>query len=337
MARSRALEASLLALVCAAHAGCAESGADTPPVKAETTPGYRLSALGRIEGRGETVNVGAALAGTIANVSVKPGDLVKPGQVLASLDCADLAAERDVRSAEEEASRQARERLLAGSRSEEKDAARERAEAQRAIHANALDLHRRNIALAEKGFVSATQLDASAHEVARSAALLSAARAEVRLAGAGPTPEEARKAEAELVAAMARRRLAGERMRKCEIRAPSQATVLKVHVRSGESVSVGSVVASLADVGETRVRAEVDERDLARVSLGQKVVVTADAHPGRQWSGEVMQILPLVTRKRVTNDVPTEFTDREVVEVVAGVGRGEVALPVGLRVTVRFH
>lgn len=80
----------------------------------------------------------------------------------------------------------------------------------------------------------------------------------------------------------------------------------------------------------------MDERDLARVTVGQKVVVSADAHPGRQWSGEVAEILPAVTRKRVTSDAPTEFTDREVVEVVARLVRGEVALPVGLRVTVRF-
>jgi hypothetical protein len=50
----------------------------------------------------------------------------------------------------------------------------------------------------------------------------------------------------------------------------------------------------LGDLSGLRVRAEVDERDVGKITLGGAVVVRSDSLPGREFGGEVISISPMV-------------------------------------------
>ncbi len=64
-------------------------------------------------------------------------------------------------------------------------------------------------------------------------------------------------------------------------------------VSSGISnVSGGTTIMTLADLSHIFVLASVDESDIGQVRKGQRVHITADAFPGEEFQGEVVQISP---------------------------------------------
>lgn len=125
---------------------------------------------------------------------------------------------------------------------------------------------------------------------------------------------------------------------KCVIRAPQAGRVLRVHLLPGETVSTVTPrpVISLADLSRLRVRAEVDERDLGRLRIGQTVAVSAEAFPERQFGGRVVSFGARMGRKQVRTGDPAEKSDRDVPEVLIDLNERDERLVVGLRTSVRF-
>jgi RND family efflux transporter MFP subunit len=74
--------------------------------------------------------------------------------------------------------------------------------------------------------------------------------------------------------------------------APADGTVLRRDGEVGQFVAAGQTVFSLACCAPLRVAAEVDEEDIARVVVGQKVAMRSDALPDRLFDGEVAEITP---------------------------------------------
>jgi RND family efflux transporter MFP subunit len=100
------------------------------------------------------------------------------------------------------------------------------------------------------------------------------------------------RAERDARAARAAADAAQQRLEDYVVRAPTDGTVLR---RDGEVGEVVDTPASLFWVGELsplRVTAEVDEEDIARIAPGQRVLLRADAFPGRVMTGEVAHITP---------------------------------------------
>jgi RND family efflux transporter MFP subunit len=76
------------------------------------------------------------------------------------------------------------------------------------------------------------------------------------------------------------------------IKAPSDGIVYGLPRRAGEAVEPGQIVASVADPDHLRVRVRVDQPDLPRVALGQRLVVTFDGLPESAWDGRVTLVSP---------------------------------------------
>jgi HlyD family secretion protein len=64
------------------------------------------------------------------------------------------------------------------------------------------------------------------------------------------------------------------------------------------------------------VRAELDERDLVKIRVGQRVAVRADAFRDREFEGKVATIGQLVGPSRMSARGPRKFSDVDVMEVV---------------------
>jgi hypothetical protein len=92
----------------------------------------------------------------------------------------------------------------------------------------------------------------------------------------------------------------------------------------------------LADLSRLRVRAFVEELDVARVGIGQSAVVTADGMPGQEFTGVVTQVLPRMGKRGVETDAPGEYKDIYHREVLIDLDEGQI-LPVSLRVRVRIN
>jgi multidrug efflux pump subunit AcrA (membrane-fusion protein) len=126
----------------ALHAGVA-AHSDHPklvPLTGQTSNTPVIIALacpGRIEGRSDVLNVGAATDGLVRAVHVKEGQTVHQGDILAELDCRDLQPAVRVAMGNRDALKEARTRMQRGSRQEEREAATQKTDAALAIREQA--------------------------------------------------------------------------------------------------------------------------------------------------------------------------------------------------------
>jgi hypothetical protein len=93
---------------------------------------------------------------------------------------------------------------------------------------------------------------------------------------------------------------------------------------------------SIADASGRRVKAEIDERDVSRIAIGQTAIINAEGLAGEGISGTVTSVSAAMGKKSVFIDDPVDKVDRDVLEATVGLGANAKSLPIGLRVTVRF-
>lgn len=243
----------------------------------------------RVSGNIEITSVEASfkIPGRVMERLVDEGMRVKAGQLVARLDSTDLAKEVALRQADVQAARAALAELEAGSRKEEigqAEATLERAEAE-ATRAEADFKRVKN--LFEREVVARRDLDNARAAVDAATANVRLARESLYLSRKGPRQERidqgrARAKEAEAALAIAR-----ERLSYATLAAPSTGMVMAKHVEPGEQVAPGTPVITIGDMESTWVRAYINETDLGRVKLGQKVNVTTDTYPGKSYPGKV--------------------------------------------------
>jgi len=74
------------------------------------------------------------------------------------------------------------------------------------------------------------------------------------------------------------------------LRSPIDGLIVKSYAVQNQIVSPHSPVAVIADIDNLHIQANIEETDIKRVQLGQRVTVTIDAFGNRQFSGYVSEI-----------------------------------------------
>jgi len=293
---------------------------------------------GRVEGASETTQVGAAADGILKAVYVKEDQFVKRGALLGEIACDDLQASLQTAMAEADGARQTRTRLLRGARDEEKKIATEKTAAARATFDEAKSRMEMQRALFQREQVSRATYEQAVRDLGVADANLQAAVRTEELLAAPPLEEDKARADAEVQAAEGRVHTAQERIGKCSIVAPIDGTVLRVYARRGESFSTVTPrpLFSLADTSSRHIKAEIDERDVDKVSVGQRVVIQADALDGKRLNGSVSRVSAMMGRKSISTGDPSDKSDRDILEAVIDLKDNTQQLPIGLRVTVQF-
>jgi len=72
-----------------------------------------------------------------------------------------------------------------------------------------------------------------------------------------------------------------------EVTSPIDGVVLVKSANAGETLAAGATVVTVGDIERPWVRGYVNEPDLGRVKLGQKVKVTTDSYPGKIYWGRL--------------------------------------------------
>ena len=257
----------------------------------------RVAALGRVEPLDRVVklSVPASLSNdTIGQLLVKQGDAVRKGQVLAILSSQE-SLERDVRSAVA-AVEVARRKLTA----QDSVIARDRAQLAQAQ----VEL-RRYSQLYNQGASSAEVRD-------RRITIESTTRA--NLDQALQDRETLRAELEEQQATLARNRT---ELDKATIRAPFAGTVFRINAYPGDKVGDDGIL-EMGDSSRMGVIAEVYQTDRPGITLGQRAVISADGFPGKQMTGQVVEIARQVSRQSVFSGEAGENLDRRVIEVKIG-------------------
>jgi multidrug resistance efflux pump len=139
---------------------------------------------------------------------------------------------------------------------------------------------------------------ATAAELAEVEAAARQAQAQLDLLEAGPRVQEIAAAEAAVSQAEAGLRQAQAALNDTELKAPFDGTVAVLHLREGEQVAPGAVVAEVGDLSWWQVETDdLSELDVVRVQPGVDVRVTFDAIPGLEARGKVERVQPKGEKK----------------------------------------
>lgn len=228
------------------------------------------------------VQVGSQISGQIKEILVDFNSPVKANQLVARIDPDTYQYKVRQAEADLEATRSA----VNVQRAQAYQAQVNLAEAQRDYD--------RKVMLVEKNFISAADRD-------KAKTTLDAARAQLELAEAQVKNSESvvRQREAQLAQARVD-------LMRTEIRSPVDGVVVKRSIEPGQTVAASLQAPELfiiaRNLSDMQVETSIDEADVGRVAVGQKVTFTVDAFPGRSFRGEVLQVRKSAT---VTSNVVT--------------------------------
>jgi HlyD family secretion protein len=232
----------------------------------------------------EYIDVRVEAPGLVGRLLVHAGDMLRKGQVMAELTEPGLHQEMDAAVAREAQMRAELQTLQAGGKSgetSELDATSSRLKNDRDGAQRNLDSLQRLLASQAATPYEVDQARQSVKSLDVQLDSLKQRRASLvgkgDLAGA-----EARVREGEANVALSR-----ERMIHDIVRAPMAGTVYDLPARAGAFLNAGDPVGSIGKLDPVRVRVYVDEPELGRVAAGQKVRITWDALPGKDWTGVV--------------------------------------------------
>ncbi|MBA3502429.1 MAG: efflux RND transporter periplasmic adaptor subunit [Deltaproteobacteria bacterium] len=298
-----------------------------------------LIAPGRVEPVRDPVKLGFEVQGRIIAIDVEEGDAVKAGQVLARLDDR-LARARVTASKAGLAQAKARYRLARrGPRNEDLAAARAEADAAAAAAEHRGSEQVRSERLGEVGAVASAVVDADSAAARVAKAQASAATARYQSLARGTRTEQVEEAAAAIALAQSELDAAKVGLDQTLLRAPTDGVILRRSAEVGSIVTltVPAPVVTLADLGHLEIRAEIDEADVAAISLGKVAYATADAYGDRQFPVRLARITHELGRKTVRDDDPRARVDTRVLEVIARFeGTPGEQFPVGLRMSVHF-
>jgi HlyD family secretion protein len=224
----------------------------------------------------DEVRVASRYGGRVEKLSVQEGDTLKPGEIIVTLEAAELQARREQAAA-------LLAELEAGPRREELQAARAEWEAL----IPELDLARTNAHRAEELFgqktISVTEHDQALTRARSLEKSVNAARSRYELLQAGTRAEQMAQSRAALAQIDAQ-------LREMQIVAPSDSVVEVLNVKVGDVLAPNQQVATLLLPQHIWVRVYVPGPWLGHIRLQETAEVRVDAFPDRTFQGVVEQI-----------------------------------------------
>lgn len=297
--------------------------------------GSWVAAAGRVEPVSEEMRLGFDIPGKIREVYVEEGDLVKKGQPMARLVDDDIQARLAQAKANEAARKATLDKVLAGARPMERTEAAAALREAESVLSNARRENERRVKLVASGVISREEADRAEREYLVALQRTNQLRERFHLVDDPAREEDIRTAQAQYAQAQAQVAEAQAYADKALVRSPIDGVLLRKHRRAGEMVSTNfdTPVVTVGDVTTLRVRADVDEKDVARIEVGQRAYAMADAYGDKRFNGKVIRIAKMLGRKNIRTDDPAERLDTKVLETLIEFEPG-TSIPVGMRMDV---
>lgn len=225
------------------------------------------------------IRIAPEVGGRLLNVAVQPGQHVKKGDVLATLDSPELAAALGEAKAAAASAKADRDHVYAGVRSEEIAMAEQSVQTAEANLLLAQQQNTRATSLLAKGSGSRQLLDETTAQLGKTQADLDLKRAELTAASAGATKEELALADAKVAAARAAVDEAQIAFDKTTLKAPVDAIILIQVAELGEALTPGKPVLTIEPVGQRWFAFTLREDKLGGLVIGKTVALqTSDGH-----------------------------------------------------------
>ena len=124
-------------------------------------------------------------------------------------------------------------------------------------------------------------------QIAQARAALKEAQERLAMLREGPRKETIEAARARLEGAKAALAASETRLSYTTVTSPLNGIVLSKNVEPGEYVAPGTPVVTIGDLENIWLRAYIDEPDLGKVKLGQRVRIRTDTYPEKRYEGRI--------------------------------------------------
>ena len=214
----------------------------------------------------DEANLSFKVAGTVDQLNVKVGDIIKRGQIIASLESTDYQVNLQQAEAQEQAA-QANEH---SSETQIKSA--------EANFISSRSAYQRITKLYENNSVSLSEFEQTkaAYEAAR--AQYEAAQAQYEAAQFNST------------ATLGQKESAQNQVSYTQLAAPFSGVISQQHIEENELVASGTPVVTLSSLGKPEVQVGVPEILISRVQKGMMTKVSFTTIPGRTFDAEVIEV-----------------------------------------------
>ena len=238
-------------------------------------PAGFASGNGRLEA--VEVDIATKIAGRLAELGPREGDMVEAGVVVARLDADDLRAQLRAAEAQVVQAREAVEESQAGVRKSRTDVS---------LAGKTL---KRSESLVEKGFISKSRLDTDQTGM------------EGAMAGMDQAQSRVAEAEAALAAAVAKMDSLQATLNDTSLKAPISGRVLYRLAEPGEVLAAGGKALTLLDLSDMYMTIYLPTDKAGQVALNSEARILLDALPGQPIPAVVSFVAP-----------KAQFTPREV-------------------------
>ena len=238
-------------------------------------PAGLASGNGRLEA--VEVDVATKIAGRLAELGPREGDMVEAGAVVARLDADDLRAQLRAAEAQVKQAQRAVDEARAGERKSRTDVA---------LAGKTL---KRSQSLVDKGFISQSRLDTDQTGM------------EGAMAGMDQAHSRVAEAEAAVVAAVAKVDNLQATLNDTSLKAPISGRVLYRLAEPGEVLAAGGKALTLVDLSDMYMTIYLPTDKAGQLALGSEARIVLDALPGQP----IPAVVSFVAAK-------AQFTPREV-------------------------
>ncbi|HOV80465.1 MAG TPA: efflux RND transporter periplasmic adaptor subunit [Bacillota bacterium] len=256
-----------------------------------------ISASGTIEPV-STVSLSFENAEIIKKIYVKVGDHVTAGQLLAEQEEDDLKAQVIQNSANLKSALANLELLQSGATEEEITKAEVNVKIARAAYDQAKANLERNQILFQAGAISRSDFDTANNSYVSAEGNLKQAEASLKSLLAGNRPQEIAAAAAQVESGKAQLQMAEKALTGARMVSPMNGIVSEINGGEGQRATANNNNTSSGSgfivlISEAlQVKAQVNEADIGRLALGQKVEFTVNAFPDKTFTGRVGSISP---------------------------------------------
>jgi RND family efflux transporter MFP subunit len=276
----------------------------------------------------KTATIVPKTSGYLQEVTVRPGDPVQTGQVLAVIDHAALdaqVAEAEAQVQGAQSGVQTAEANLAAAQAQQANAEAQVANAKAGVAkaqaqlADAEVTYQRTAVLVREGALAPQNLDDARATLVSDQTAVAAAQAQVTQAEAqvqaarqqaAAAASQIRTQQAQVGAQEAALQNARIQLQYATITAPFSGVVVSRSLDPGAYVTPGTStpILTIADLDALDVVVNVGETDLPKVHVGDRVQIQVDAYPGRTFTGRVSRIAggvdPTTRTVQVEIDIP---------------------------------
>ncbi len=227
------------------------------------------------------------VTGRIVELPIEEGQWVEQGAVLARLDSDDYRQKVQLDQATAHVRDAELALALAGSRSQEIQAAQQTIlDAQADLEQKKLDLERAET-LYKQDAISEQARDLAATQWKRARAVYERARQNYEQLLEGSRKEQINISRAQVGQARASLLISRIQLGYTVLYAPKAGVILTRPAELGEVVAPGTPIVTIGDLDNVWLRAYISETDLGRVRWGQPVTVRTDTYPDKTYRGRV--------------------------------------------------